>query len=240
MAKRTGIGAKLWAAGVDLSTDVGEIEELAVSVEPLDVTSISSSGHERLAGLVDGTLRFRSFFDPTLAHTKLSSLPTGQRLVTVAIGTALGDPAASLVTRQLDYAPERGEDGSLVFSVPHLADGTAPEWGRLLTAGARTDTAPTNGSAVDGGAATTTGWAATLHVTAFTGTSVTISLQDSADITSWAALTGGSFSAVTAAPTSQRIAGAAGATVRRYVRVVTTGTFTSVTFVVAFSRNPSR
>lgn len=86
--------------------------------------------------------------------------------------------------------------------------------------------------------ATAFGAQAYLSVTAFTGTSVTVAVQDSADGTTFAAVTGLTFTAVTAAPATQRLATANTATLRRYVRVATTGTFTAATFAVAINRNP--
>jgi len=52
-------------------------------------------------------------------------------------------------------------------------------------------------------------------------------------------VSGMTFTAVTsaAAPTWQRLATANNATIRRYVRVVTTGTFTEALFAVAMCRN---
>ena len=78
-----------------------------------------------------------------------------------------------------------------------------------------------------------------LQVTGFTGTSVTVAVQDSADGSSYTAVTGLTFTAVTAAPAWQRLATAGNATVRRYLRVATTGTFSSATFAVALNRNLS-
>lgn len=77
-----------------------------------------------------------------------------------------------------------------------------------------------------------------LQVTSFAGTSVTVAVQDSADNASFAAVTGLSFTAVVAAPNTQRLATANNATIRRYLRVVTTGTFNPATFAVALNRNP--
>jgi hypothetical protein len=76
-----------------------------------------------------------------------------------------------------------------------------------------------------------------LQVTGFTGSSVTVAVQDSADNATWAGVTGLAFTAVTAAPATQRLATANTATLRRYVRAVTTGTFTSATFAVMIDRN---
>jgi len=78
-----------------------------------------------------------------------------------------------------------------------------------------------------------------LQVTAIAGTSVTVAVQDSADNASFASVTGLTFTAVTAAPNWQRLATANNATVRRYLRVITTGTFNPATFAVVLNRNLS-
>jgi hypothetical protein len=55
----------------------------------------------------------------------------------------------------------------------------------------------------------------------------------------FADVTGLSFTQITAAPTSERIATASGATIRQYLRAVTTttGGFTSLTFSVVVVKN---
>jgi hypothetical protein len=72
-----------------------------------------------------------------------------------------------------------------------------------------------------------------LQLTAFTGTSVTVTVQQAPDNATWTTL--GAFTAATAAPATQRIAvtGNAG----RYLRVITAGTFTLATFAVVVNRN---
>ena len=56
------------------------------------------------------------------------------------------------------------------------------DWGRSLTAGKRTDTEASDGDSVDFGTGSTDfGLQAYLHVFAFTGTSVTVKLQESSD-----------------------------------------------------------
>jgi hypothetical protein len=103
----------------------------------------------------------------------------------------------------------------------------------------RTDTTATNGTAFDCGAVSTLfGGQAYLQVNAFTGTSVTVKLQDSADNATFADLTGAAFTAATARG-AQRLVLNPTATVRRYVRAVTTGTFSSAVFQVTFVRNLS-
>ena len=75
-----------------------------------------------------------------------------------------------------------------------------------------------------------------LQVTGFAGTSVTVAVQDSADNSTFTAVTGLTFTAATAAPAWQRLA-TGNATVRRYLRIATTGTFSNAVFAVALTRN---
>jgi hypothetical protein len=80
------------------------------------------------------------------------------------------------------------------------------------------------------------GGQAYLSVGAFTGSSATVTLQHSADNAAWSTLA--AFTAVTSAPGSQRVVVANNTTVSRYLRVITTGTFTNLKFAVMFNRNP--
>ncbi|HEY5396214.1 MAG TPA: hypothetical protein VIL16_12535 [Trebonia sp.] len=74
-----------------------------------------------------------------------------------------------------------------------------------------------------------------LQVTGFTGTSVTVTVQQAPDNATWTTLA--AFTAATAAPAWQRVAAAG--TVARYLRVISAGTFTSAKFAVAANVNLS-
>lgn len=80
------------------------------------------------------------------------------------------------------------------------------------------------------------GGQAYLSVAAFTGSSATVTLQHSADDATWSTLA--AFTAVTSGPGFQRVVVANSATVGRYLRTITTGTFTNLVFEVSFTRNP--
>jgi hypothetical protein len=235
MTKESGLGDQLYLDSTDLSGTTGAISAISAPFAQLTVTDITQSAPHRLAGQLDGTLTFSSWFDPTTAHPKLSALPSADVYGTYFHRTTLGNPAASLVAKQIGYDPNRGADGSLALATTLTANGYGLEWGVQGTAGKRTDTAATNGTGVDGLASTTFGLSAYLHVFSFSGTSVTVAIQDSADNVSFAAVTGGSFTAATGA-TKERIVTATNLTVRRYLRVVTTGTFSSAVFAVNMVR----
>ncbi|MES9522466.1 hypothetical protein [Streptomyces capoamus] len=241
MAKTSGLGDALFLTGNDLSGDITAIGNVGGGPATLDVTSIDKSAMERIGGVRDGRLECTSWFDPATSHPVLSALPTTDVQAMYCRGTTLGNPAANLVAKQVNYDGTRGNDGSFTFAVSLQGNAYGLEWGTLLTAGKRTDTAATNGTSVDLTTVSTSfGAQAHLQLFAFTGTDVTIKIQDSADNSTFADVTGLAFTAITGTtPQAQRIATGSTATIRRYVRAitVTTGGFTSCTFAVSFTRN---
>lgn len=241
MAKSGGLGDNLYVGGYDVSGDIGSVDKIQGGHKPIDVTAINKSAFERIGGLRDGSMSWKAFFNTAVgqAHPVLSALPTADVMATYCRGTTLGSPCASLVAKQLNYDGNRSQSGEFVFSVDAEANAYGLEWGVLLTAGLRTDTAATNGTGVDTTASASFGAQAYLQVSAFTGTDVTVKIQDSADNVSFADVTGLAFTQVTAAPFTQRLATSNTATIRRYVRAVTvtTGGVTSVTFAVQVSKN---
>jgi hypothetical protein len=241
MAKEGGLGDQLYVAEFDLSGDIGQLSKIAGGPAALDLTPINASAHERVGGVRDGSIEFMSFFNDAggAAHPALSPRPSGDRQVSYFHGTTLGNAAASCIAKQINYDPNRDKDGGLTIAVQILATNFGLQWGRQHTAGKRTDGGATNGTSVDGLASNAFGLQAFLHVFAFTGTSATIKLQESSDNAvgdPFADVTGGTFSTVTG-PVDQRIATAGGQTIERYLRVVTTGTFSNLVFAVNVIRN---
>lgn len=97
-------------------------------------------------------------------------------------------------------------------------------------------TSETVQTSVDNGAASTNGAGGYLEVSAYSGfTSVTVILQHSTDNSAWSNITGGGFTAVTSAPTAQRlsISGTINRYTRSWVQVSGSG---SVTLAVALAR----
>ena len=201
-------------------------------VEMLDATTYADNGVKRsVPGLATSTASASGFADPDVvadgvAWSTAQPLTHGQEgiafgsqvLMVDALKTSLevGSPVASLVS--FDLAAQT--DGVTSFGVS-LHDLTA-------------ETADSSSAAFDGGAASSAGGFAHLHVTAFSGFSgAVIAVQDSADGTSgWASI--GTFTTV-AGVTGERIA--LSSTVRRYLRVNwdVTGTG-SLTFACAAAR----
>lgn len=240
MAKQGGLGDGLLIDQYDVS---GDFASVATRGGPAlkECTGLDKQAMERMALIRDGGIEGNTFFNKAAGqeHAALSPLPLADRIITYQRGRLLGSPAASLVAKQGNYDPQRDDDGSLACAVEAPSNGYGLAWGVQHTPGRRTDTTATNGAAVDAGASSAFGLAAFLHVIAFTGTSVTIKLQESSDnggADAWADVTGGAFTLVTAVG-KQRIQTGLTLTVERYLRVVTSGTFTNVNFLVNVARH---
>lgn len=241
--KQSGMGDNLYVGGANLSGDTQSLARVGGGPAALEFTDITQSAHARLGGLRDGAINWVTYFDKQAgqSHKTLSALPLTDVQVSYFRGTAIGSPAASCIAKQIGYDPTRDNSGGFTFALNAMSNGYGIEWGEQLTPGVKTDTVATNGTAFDFGAVSTLfGWQTYLHVFSVTGTSVTVKLQDSADNATFADLTGAAFTAVLAGANGpQRLAGGSTATVRRYVRAVTTGTFSNAQYAVNFVRNLS-
>jgi hypothetical protein len=241
MAKQTGLGDALLVGGYDLSGDTGGLDNISGGPAAMEMTGIDKYGIERKGGVRDGKIEWSSWFNKAAGsqHPVLSALPRSDIVVTYLRGRGMGSQAACLVARQTNYDGKRDDAAVLSFGIEAVANAYGLEWGQQLTSGIRTDTAATNGSSLDTAQSLSFGGQAYLQVTAFTGTDVTVKIQDSADNSSWADVTGLGFTQVTAAHTSQRLALSNTSTMRRYVRAVTvtTGGFTTASFVVVLNKN---
>lgn len=243
MAKGTGLQEALYVGGHDLS---GEVQQwsLGGSLPVQDVTTIRQAAMDRRGLIPDGTLSHDTILDtdPDHAHEYLSTLPSGNELITLVLQEVLAGHAGSFHGLQINYDPTRASDASLLVKTESQASkGSFWDWGNLLTPGKRTDAVATNGASVDGLAASAFGMQAYLHVFAFDGDDCTITIQSSSDNgagDAFAAFTGSAFTEVTVAPFTERITTARDAALERYLRVVTSGTFTSITFAVVLVRNP--
>lgn len=239
MTKTSGLGDDLLVGGYHIGSDTQQLS-ITGGQALIDVTDITQSAHSRLGGLRDGSMDLTVYHDPApgQAHVALSELPTADVVMTYLRSTTLGAPAACLNAKQVGYDPTRSNSGELTIKTAGQGNGFGLEWGVQLTPGVRTDNAATNGAGLDQGAATAYGAQAYLQAVALTGTDATVTIQHSADGSTWSSLM--AFAEVTAAPGAQRISVANATTVDRYVRVITTTSagFTAFSFVVVFVRNP--
>jgi hypothetical protein len=244
--KSTGMGAQVWVSGYDVGGSTNSLSRISGGPAPLVLTDVTQSAFERKGGERDGGMTLVSYYnvDAGASHAVYSPLPTADALVTYANGTAIGSPAASTMAKQIGYDGARGGDGSYLLTVDAQANGYGLTWGRLATAGVRTDTSAQAAAAVtafDQGSASpgAFGLVMFVHLYAFTGTSVTIKLQESSDngADAYADVVGATTAALTTARQGLRIATGA-INVERYLKVVTTGTFSNAQFAVHVWRHP--
>jgi hypothetical protein len=237
MAKDHGLGNSLYISGIDVS---GEARNWDVTspVQMLDTTGLRKAANERITGQRSGTFKWNSHFDPLSAgYAALAALPYTDAVITLPHRETLGQVALCTVTKQIGYDPQRDDKGQVLFAVDEQTNASWADWGVLATPGLRTDIAATNGAGVDHGStpALAVGLQAYLHVSALTGTNVVVKLQHSADDAvgdPYTDVTGAAFTSVTAAPNGQWLATSRTLQIKRWVRVVTTGVFTSATFAV--------
>jgi hypothetical protein len=205
LAKQNGLGARFFVGGYDISGDINALDSIHAEQALNDDTDITQFAHSRLPVLRDGSMSFTSFFDAANAHPVLSALPTADVLMTFLVPPlVIGSPVANLNAKEIDYPPQRASDAGLTMKVEGQGQGYGLEWGLQMTPGLRTDTGGAQGSSLNNGAASLYGAQAYLQCTAFTGTSANIIVQHAPDNTTWTALL--TFTAVTAAPATQRIA----------------------------------
>ncbi len=243
MPKQSGLGDAFIIGGNLISGDVNSVDTISGGPAAGEFTGIDKSAIERQGLDKDGRLGFTVFYNDTVvtgAHAILKTLPLTDTMVTYLRSTVLGSQSAVLMAKQMNYDATRATNGALTFKVDAQGNSYGLEWGLQLTAGQRTDTTATNGTSIDYGSVSTVfGMQAYLQITSVVGTSVTVAVQDSADNVTFANVTSLAFTAVApgGAPSFQRLATANNATIRRYLRIATTGTFTSAVFQVTTQRN---
>lgn len=156
MTKQVGLGNRYYWGGYDISGDTQALSKIGTGGnKTIDLTGIDKSAFERALGQFDGQWTFTVYFDKTNAHVPLSALPRTDQQGIFAIGPTIGADAACMVAKEIDYSPNRATDGSLTLAVSAQSNAFAYEWGKLLTAGVRTDTGATSGTSFDSGAGVT-------------------------------------------------------------------------------------
>lgn len=241
MDKSSGLGA-WFAVGANLiSNDIGSVSQIGSPHGVFNVTGLDKSAMETVLTIRDGVIDFEPWFNDAAgqAHPVLSALPTGDTAVTFGHADTQGAAAACMVGKQINYDGNRPADGSISFSSNVVGNGYGLEWCEMLSPGITTSTGAENLASLNLGASTAFGLQAYLHVFAFTGTSCTITIEESSDDgggDAFAAVTSGAFTAVTGT-TTERIATSGSQTIEQYLRLALTGTYTSIQFVVLVNVN---
>ncbi len=235
-----GRNTKVWFNEHDLGPYLNSIG-FAGSRDTADSTTFASGGYrEAVAGIRSTTVAAAGFHDADLTEID-DAFDSGDGLLTWSpgAGSAIGDRAylASIIGTSLGRSAPAG--GVVAIAWDTMAD-TVTGLGQILHPKGE-DTNTTTGASKDDGAATTTGWQSHLHVFAVDGGSWVIKLQDSANNSAWADVTGGAFAAVTGAASERLVSAGATTELRRYVRYLATRTGGTagdgITFGLAYSRN---
>lgn len=247
MTKQTGLGQNFYLDGIDLSGDTGSASRIGGGLATvLPVPGINDLAQSRIGGGRDGGITWQSWFNPALgqAHPTLATRPTGDRLATWVHRPTLGVAAACVVAKQINYDGSREQNGNFPFTIETQGNAFGLEWTEQLAAGKATLGGAASGTGLDYGAVigtTVFGLQAYLQVFApFTGTSATVAIQHSNDNGGgdpYVDIAGAVFTAVTAAPGSQRIQTARNTSVKRWLRYNVTGVFTALTIGVYVVKN---
>jgi hypothetical protein len=117
------------AAAQDIANDVGNLQ-VATPRGVQDITGIDKSAMERQLLLADAsiTLTAPAFNDAANRfHAVFKTVPSSSVTRTTALG--ISGQTLSMEMLFTDYALNRGQDGSLVTTVPGvLANGAVPTW----------------------------------------------------------------------------------------------------------------
>ena len=242
MAKTNGLNVRLYVEGYDLSGDANALSGLGYTNELLDVTTLDVSARKRIIGTVDSEVTFEAWFDNASSRqhavwtSNSGKLPTADQDILIPMGSAVGDPSMGLIAKEGTYNVARASGSAISATATFSANGSAAEFGEMLTALDDTHSSAGSGTVVDSGASSSNGGSGYLQLLSLDSGSVTVNLQE-------ATSSGGSYSnfmtfstvAAAAAPSAERLT--MEGTVQRYIKVTTTGTFSNSKIVVGFSRS---
>ena len=240
--KETGV----WLNEFDFASDLTQYN-FARSRQLVNVTTMPAAGSGArddkvfLAGLAEGQINVQGVWNPAANQTdeEIVALDGTEVVISAITPTRLGGPGASsvqgdrvhMVNGELDnYQPRAPHNDAVRFSASYTGDGAWP--GVVLHASNQETSTGNFDSVASGAGSTSNGATAFLHVTQFSGTDATVTIEDSSDNSTYGSLV--AFTQVTGT-TSEKVT--ASGTVEQHVRVALTGTFTSITFVVSFARH---
>ena len=242
MAKDTGLNVRLYVEGNDLSGDANSLDGVGYTQELFDTTTLDQSAVSRLAGRVDGSLSASAFFDAATTHISAvmtansGKLPTADQNVLIPLSSAAGSPAYGCIAKESDYGVSGSIGSPVTVSASYSINGTAPEFGEMLTAHDDTHASAGSGTVVDSGASSSNGASGYCHIFSLASGTVTVKIQHCATSDgTYADLISFTATATGAVPVAYRAT--ASGTVNRYIKVVTTGTFGNAKIAVALSRS---
>lgn len=246
MAFSHGKDTKVFVSGYDLTTYLNTANT-AMNADLAETSTFGSTYKSFVAGLVDSKMTLGGFFDPTtgaIDAVLTSLLGIDTYLTLLPQGDTFGYRGRGMHGVEITYEITTGLDGAAGISMEAQskkgAEAIIVNTPKAAKTSTGNDASGYNSGFVGG---TTAGWSAFLQAFAYSGTGTptcAVKLQDSADNSSFADVSGGAFTTLSAAnanvPGGQRIEGTG--TLRQYTRFLWTiaGTTPSFTIFAAHVR----
>ena len=238
---------RLFLDEIDVSGDTRNVGSFGMTYSEIDVSGWSNGVTNFVLGqptvMIDG---FQSVFNNTAttgSHVELSAQEEYNASLMIGIrgAPAAGDPCFAATLQQSSYT--MAGEGALITGISLSGPGQAQLvsnsrtinncWGQILDPGTAL-TSTTNGTTVDGGAATTGGLVTYSHVTASSGGTWAYQVQHSTDGSTWVVL--GNLDDDGSSTGSNFHRTGASDTVNRYLRIVSTRTSGTCTLAVTAVR----
>lgn len=239
MAFAHGSLARVYVNGFDVSAYL-QTASVAKSADTAETTTFQSAAKTYIAGLTDATFSLDGLFDRTAGASDVvlnAALGTDSQIITVL---PAGDTIPATGYGGSGYGAAYDVQAGIGDAVKVSASVQSAVGAEAVTSQHALASRTTSGTAtvVDVGATHVdgTGYVAYLHCTAMPAGTVIVKLQDSADNSTYADISGATFTNLTTASanTAQRLATAG--TVRRYTRAVWTATSGTATFWCGLGR----
>lgn len=228
-----GKGAGVWLNEFDFASDLTQYS-FGKTRQLVNVTTFGNDDKVFLAGLGEGQINVQGIWNPASDQTDEEIVALdGSEVVVSASPTAagaIGDRVHMVNGELANYQPRAPHNDAVRFSASYTGDAGA--YLGVVLHHDNQESSTGNFASVDGTAQTTDGATGFLHVTQFSGTDATITIEDSANDSTFGSLV--AFSQVTGVD-SEKVT--ASGTVERYVRINLAGTFTNLTFIVSFARH---
>jgi len=228
-----GKGAGVLVKEFDLSSDFTQYN-FGFNVALANVTTFGNDDKVWLPGLNEGQMSPQGVWNPAADQSDEELVALDGTEVVVSASpqgfAAVGDRVHMVNGFLANYQPRAPHNDAVRFS--SSIQGSEGAYLGVALKDLSQESSTGNFASVDQSAQTTDGATAFLHVTQFSGTNATVTIEDSANDSTFGSLV--AFTAATGV-TSEKVT--VSGTVERYVRVALTGTFTNLTFVVSFKRH---
>ena len=233
------------AHGKDIAIFLGDTDvsqylnanAITVNNELADTTVYSKEDRNFLAGLITGAASLGGHFDQAsgaITEEFENTLKTST-LLSVAYGAALSDRWIGMQLQTSNYTISPPVGDVVVVQLTAQADAGGVSRGTVLHPLANVETGAGSETKADQAVATHLGCVGFLHVVAFTGTDITITIEDGAtEGGAFAELVG--FAQLSGIGKERVVVAAAASTPERWVHVDWSGTFSSCTFIVGMER----